>query len=304
MNASAVLPSPRRWTKEWRALAILGAGLLLTVLAWQRLPERSLPPGFIAGPVRVEADRVDIATRFPGRLRDLLVLEGDPVDPGQVLAHMDQEEPDTRLARVQEELDRAEAALSERQHRLAAWTGRSRAQATDGPAGVPAGSRFRWLEERVRALQDERLRMRARAEAASLTSPVKGLVHSRLANPGETLPAGGRTVTLLDLDRIVMEGYLPARHAGGVQVGSEARILLEAEPDQPIPAKVSWVAPSARLSLQEGGPPMFRILASVPLAYLRTRASQLGSGLRGTAYFRLDAARPWPGRLAGPGLEP
>ena len=73
----------------------------------------------------------------------------------------------------------------------------------------------------------------------------------RLAEPGEVLAAGGKALTLLDLSDMYMTIYLPTDKAGQVALNSEARILLDALPGQPIPAVVSFVAPKAQFTPRE-----------------------------------------------------
>lgn len=49
----------------------------------------ALPPGFASGNGRIEATEYDIATKRPTRIIKVLVREGDLVEPGQVVVHMD-----------------------------------------------------------------------------------------------------------------------------------------------------------------------------------------------------------------------
>ncbi|WP_229427752.1 HlyD family secretion protein [Pseudoduganella buxea] len=46
-------------------------------------------PGLVSGNGRIEATEIDVATRLPGRIADILVQEGDFVAAGQLLARMD-----------------------------------------------------------------------------------------------------------------------------------------------------------------------------------------------------------------------
>src|SRR3546814_18329278 len=76
----------RTWL--WRiALIALAGGA--AVAAWWFLQPRGLPDGFAAGNGRIEAVEIDIAAKTAGRVREILVNEGDFVSAGQVLAKMD-----------------------------------------------------------------------------------------------------------------------------------------------------------------------------------------------------------------------
>jgi len=48
-----------------------------------------------------------------------------------------------------------------------------------------------------------------------------------------------------------MNLYLPASVTGGLTVGSEARIMLDALPKQPLPAKISFVAAKSQFTPKE-----------------------------------------------------
>ncbi|MFO1313187.1 MAG: HlyD family efflux transporter periplasmic adaptor subunit [Burkholderiales bacterium] len=57
--------------------------------AWRSLQPKGLPEGFASSNGRIEATEIDIASKIPGRVREILVKEGDLVTAGQVVARMD-----------------------------------------------------------------------------------------------------------------------------------------------------------------------------------------------------------------------
>ncbi|MBZ0215428.1 MAG: biotin/lipoyl-binding protein, partial [Fimbriimonadaceae bacterium] len=104
------------------AAALIGGG---GYFVWLEFKPVELPPGFAKSNGRLEAERVDIATKFPGRVKEVLVNEGDTVAAGQVLARMDSAELEAQLqeaeAAVQEseqQLDQAIALLAQRKSEL------------------------------------------------------------------------------------------------------------------------------------------------------------------------------------------
>ena len=94
-------------TRSWllAAAAIVVAGG--TYFAWQRMRADDLPAGIASGNGRIEAVEIDISTKTPGRLKDILVNEGDFVEKGQVLAQMDIEQLQTKRSQAEAELKRA-----------------------------------------------------------------------------------------------------------------------------------------------------------------------------------------------------
>jgi HlyD family secretion protein len=74
---------------------------------WQHLDSKPLPAGFARGNGRIEAVEIDIATKTAGRIREILVNEGDFVTAGQVLARMDTEQLQAQRRQAEAQLQRA-----------------------------------------------------------------------------------------------------------------------------------------------------------------------------------------------------
>jgi HlyD family secretion protein len=136
-----------------------------------------------------------------------------------------------------------------------------------------------------------------------LVAPRDGRVQYRLANLGEVLGAGGKVFTMLDTGSVYMDVFLPTADAGRAVVGSDARILLDALPDRPIPATVAFGDPQAQFTPKavetksERDKLMFRIRVRVDPELLRQHADKVRTGLPGIAYVRLDPKVGWPARL-------
>jgi HlyD family secretion protein len=102
-----------------------------------------------------------------------------------------------------------------------------------------------------------------------------------------------------------MDIFLPTAGAGRTRVGDDARIVLDALPDTPIPARVSFVAakaqftPKAVETRSERDKLMFRVKVRVDPDLLRAHATEVRTGLPGVAYVRLDPAVAWPAALQG-----
>ena len=85
-------PSRRRWLRVALALAVLAVGAGGAYYWWQRL-HPPLPPGIAFGNGRLEADEINIDTKYAGRIAEMLADEGDLVAAGQVVARMDTQRP-------------------------------------------------------------------------------------------------------------------------------------------------------------------------------------------------------------------
>src|SRR6185437_1183193 len=96
------------------AVIVLVAG---GVGAYFLLRKPPLPPGFAGGNGRLEAKEIYISTKYPGRIRDVLVNEGDMVEAGQVVARMDTSalEAQAQIKQAQDSRDVAQANVRVKQ---------------------------------------------------------------------------------------------------------------------------------------------------------------------------------------------
>lgn len=87
----------------------------------------------------------------------------------------------------------------------------------------------------------------AEADLRDLTviAPFSGTVITRAAEPGEVVPSGTAIVTLLDLGKVYLRGYVPEGQIGKIKAGQPAHIFLDSSPDRAIDAEVSRIDPEA-----------------------------------------------------------
>lgn len=76
-------------------------------------------------------------------------------------------------------------------------------------------------------------------------APFSGVVATRAAEPGEVVTAGTALVTIIDLSKVYLRGFVPEGQIGEVKLGQPAHVYLDSNPNQPIDAYVSRVDPQA-----------------------------------------------------------
>ena len=335
-NLPATIPAPprRSGSRKRTRLALLIAVLALAVaggVVWWRQTQVALPVGLAAGNGRIEADEIDIATKFPGRVAEILADEGDLVTAGQVIARMDVRDLQASLAKSEAQIKQAEKAvvagqadldqqrsqvilasqelerartLYERGNGTKETLDQRQAQMNGATAAYAAiDARVRLAEHALIAAQQDAALIRVNIADNTLTSPRDGRIQYRLANIGEVLPAGGKVFTMLDTAYVYMDIFLPTAEAGRVVLGSEARILLDALPDRPLPARVAFIAdraqftPKAVETKSERDKLMFRVRIRIDPELLRAHADKVRSGLPGVGYVETARQVAWPGFL-------
>ena len=78
-----------------------------------------------------------------------------------------------------------------------------------------------------------------------ILAPFSGVVATRTAEPGEVVTAGTALVTLIDLGKVYLRGFVPEGQIGKVKLGQPAHVYLDSNPNQPIDAYVSRIDPQA-----------------------------------------------------------
>jgi len=79
----------------------------------------------------------------------------------------------------------------------------------------------------------------------NITAPFSGTIATRTAEPGEVVAAGTAIVTLLDLNKVYLRGFVPEGEIGNVKLDQPARVYLDSNPNQPLDAVVSRIDPEA-----------------------------------------------------------
>jgi len=287
--------------------------------------------GFGSGNGRLEVQEIDVATKFPGRIAEVLVDEGDSVQVGQVVARMDTSSLNAQVREAEAQVQRAKqgkitakAVIAQRRSEtLLAERDLERARAlyvnanisvkdydrarstmdTAKSAITQAEAQLAEAEAAIKASLAQSERIQADLKESVLTAPRSGRVQFRLAEPGEVLAAGGKVLTLIDPTDVYMTVFLPAAEAGKIALGAQARITLDAAPNLVIPAAVSFVADKAQFTPKEVETRsereklMFRIKVKIDPELVKGHEAQVKPGLPGVAYVQLDSSVQWPPSL-------
>jgi HlyD family secretion protein len=308
-------------------VVVVGAGV-----AWWILSKPKLPPGFAGGNGRLEAQTINVSAKYAGRLLTVIPHEGDTVDAGQVVATIDTEpleaqfraskaqiveaQNNLRTARAQVNSTQAQLNLANKEYKRAeklVATGAISAQERDADLAkveVTQASLAGYQAQVTRAQSAidsqtaESERLQAVIKDNTLRAPVRARVQSRLHEPGEVVAEGAPVLSLLDLSDVYMYVFLPTAAAGKVAMGSEARIVLDAAPQYPIRAVVTYISPNAQFTpktvetAEERHNLTFKVKLQLNREKLRQYESYVKAGLPGMGYVRyLDNTADWPPML-------
>lgn len=280
---------------------------------------------------RIEAQSVDVASKYAGRIATVTVREGDVVEAGQIVATMDDRDVKAKLLAAQASVlqakasreqaeagvQQAESALSYAQTTFKRTTAlqaggiaaqQSLDDATNGLKAAEAG--LASAKAQVTAADALIASAEANVEATQVTlddltirAPLRGRVEYRLHEPGEVLAAGTPVLTLLDLTDVYMNLYLPADVVGTLAADDEARLIVDPAPQYVIPARVTFISPEAQFTpksvetASERSQLVFRVKLSIPRDLLQKFEKYIKVGVRGVGYVRSDPKAGWPANL-------
>ena len=316
-------------TSRWLIIAaiVLVAAAIIGWQYWQ-VRKNALPSGIASGNGRIEAKLADISAREPLRVKEVLVEEGDLVKPGQILVRLDTVTLDAQLAEAganvsaaRERLAVAEASIvriksqirlaqieAERSHKLLEENAGSQREydvrktmvETNTASLAEAEAQLQTAKQEVEVALANVATIQTRIDDAILKSPVLGRVLYRLAEPGEVLGPGGKAVTLVNLEDVYMEIFLPAAEAGQVKIGAEGRITVDYEPGRASMGFVSFVSPEAQFTPKEVETKsereklMFRVKIQIPKALVAHYVQHIKTGVRGVGYVKVKDSANWP----------
>lgn len=291
--------------------------IIAAVVGWYFLKPAGTPPGLAFGNGRLEATETAVSTKVQGKLVEVYFREGADLKVDEVAAQLDdvQLKADIKAAQAVAEQAREDVKSAVSQQELAGVTLKrtqelikkgfiSAAQLdkdvstmrTANASLAAAKSRVAEADARVASLQSN-------LDDLTLKSPVDGRILYRLAEPGEVLPAGGKVFSILDLNDVYMYIYLSSAESGNVQLGSDARIVLDALPDMPIPCKVVYVSPRNQFTPKEVETRderekfMFRVKLKVDPEWLAQNSTLAKPGMPGIGWVKTDPDAVWPANL-------
>ena len=296
-----------------------------------RVRGNAMPEGIIKTNGRIEAIQVDVAAKYPGRLVDITVEEGSEVKAGQVVGRVSSPEYEAQLRAAQSNVERAkqsraeaELLIDQRKAVLAAaksdfergeelvgkqiitqQTFDQRRRNYEGAEAnvVGAIAQRDQADAAIKSAQADVERLEFILHDLILVSPRTGRVQYQLARNGEVVAAGGKILTILDLQDVYMTVFLPAATVGKLEIGGEARIILDPVPQYVIPASVSFVAADAQFTpktvetADEREKLMFRVKLQLDVDVLKKYSRRVKTGVRGLGIVRTNAATAWPDDL-------
>ena len=95
----------------------------------------------------------------------------------------------------------------------------------------------------VASSQAQLRRFQENVNDLSIKAPIAGTILTRSAEPGRVVAAGQTILTMVDLSKLYLRGFVPEGSIGKVKVGQQAEVYLDSNPKEAIPAEVIRIDP-------------------------------------------------------------
>ncbi len=198
----------------------------------------------------VTGAEVNVGSRISGTVVSLLVVVGERVEVGQLLAELD-----ATALEAQVDEARADVALSEPRIELAesilirrqrlAEKGLTSVEDLDTAENGLAVARAQLLADKTRLRTAE-----IALSYTQVTAPINGVVAEVTTREGETVAAAFAApnfVTIIDLNRLEALAYVDETDIGRVLVGQQASFTVDTFPNVEFTARITAIQPRAEL---------------------------------------------------------
>ncbi len=171
-----------------------------------------------------------ISAELPGTVSEIGFESGRPVKKGDLLVKLDASAEQAQLRSAKADFDLAKAEF-DRAKGLADGRVISKAEFDTAAAN---------LAQRQAAVDN----VQSVIDKKEIRAPFDGIAGIREVNPGQTVPAGQRLVTLQALDKVFVDFALPQQQLGDVRVGLPAKVTTDAIEGREFDGEISAINPA------------------------------------------------------------
>jgi HlyD family secretion protein len=193
---------------------------------------------------------IHISPLVLGRIDEFTITEGQPVKAGQIIAKLNSQEFEKRLAELQ-------AALGVNAERLALAESELARSKRLAATGVATGKELEQASADAAVLRAEAVKLQAaiqtvewQIQQTAVRAPVGGVLFERLANVGSYIysDSNREIASIYDPAKLQIWVDVNQRDVARLRVGQPAEVTLDADPGKVFTGEVSRILPRASLS--------------------------------------------------------
>ncbi len=173
-------------------------------------------------------DRVEIASRLMGFIRELRVREGSTVKKGDLLLTIDPTEIEARLSEARARLAQAQARVNEIEVDFRRYKRLYEQKLIPASRFQKAELALQVAREELRVAQANLRRVEVQLQYAEIRSPVDGVVVEKRKQTGDIATPGAAILVIENPDNIVLKTFIREDHVSHVQVGDRLVVTVDA----------------------------------------------------------------------------
>lgn len=263
-----------------RGLVTFVAIALLLVVFYQLGGKYVWPPAdtrTIATVGILEAPEVNLTSRIAGRIERLDLLEGDPVERGQIVCRIEDVDIRNQLAQAKGQLADAEGDLHDAERTMARYRQLFAAEVISAKDRDDAVTH---LERSRGAVAAARASVRYYADQladTTIRSPITGIVVSKNLEVGEWVTPGTAILTIDDLATIWARVDVEETDLASIKVGGPAEVRLPGNPPRVYTGRVMAIGQEGQFATQTD---VRRGRQDIRTFYVKVRLLQAGTDLK------------------------
>ncbi len=192
-------------------------------------------------------ETVTISPKKAGIIRKILVKEGDSVKKGQVLVELDDVDARLQLERMEANLREIEASLETNRNTLRRYEKLFESKVIPQQTYDDIKLKVKLDEARLDLARAELKLAKQNLLDHKITSSINGVVNLKIASIGEHVNVAPKDeiLTIVQMDPLDLEFYVPEIWATKVRVGSRVQFLVKAFSQEKFSATIYFISPTA-----------------------------------------------------------
>ena len=185
-----------------------------------------------------------VKSKVSGLVVESSVREGSAVTEGQVLARLEQSDPNARVSQQQAMLDEANARLALARKNNQNSQALLKQNYISQQAYDTTQNSVELAQAGVKAAQAQLHMARNALGDTAIRAPLSGIVSKRHVQAGEKLSPDMPVYTIVNLKQLILEAQVPAADIPRVKVGQEVQFKVDGYPGRNFSGKVARINPT------------------------------------------------------------
>lgn len=202
-------------------------------------------PAFHAAPATVvAAERVEVASRLMGYIRDIAVVEGQAVSPGQRLFTVDPLDVEGQVEQARHAVKQAEDAHRDAQADHERYANLYKDEVVTRQQYEKMKLALDMAATRLAQARAQLATASGQLRYATVASPIAGVVTRRLADRGDLAAPGQPVLVVESVGRLQVETHVPESILAGIRPGQVVEVEADGVQGR-VQARIARISPAA-----------------------------------------------------------